>query len=75
MVILFIILFVCLINMILLVKHMKDMKHHKESYFEVDRNSTRVGPYEGKSFCSGWGYRTKSHDKEVVDKDIFYGSK
>ena len=53
-----IILLLSLLNTFLLLKHLRDCKKHdKESYFPVDRLSTRVGEYDGITSCSGVGAR------------------
>jgi hypothetical protein len=48
---------------------MKDMRH-KEPY-EVDPTSTRVGPYEGKTFCTGIGKRTKVMHREEPENHLY----
>jgi hypothetical protein len=55
---------------------MKDMKkHHKEGYFEVDRLSTRYGPTDGPSFCSGMGVRnvTDKNKHPIGDDSFLFG--
>ena len=69
MFLLILIVFICLVNMILLIKHMKDMRH-KEPY-EVDPTSTRVGPYEGRTFCTGIGIRTKVMHREEPENHLY----
>jgi len=82
-IILFIILLLCLINTMLLMKHMhkcdKYMKHPnngtKENYFPVSDTDTSYNPYDGVTFCSAWGKRNV-HNKNIPigdDSAIFYG--
>jgi len=68
-----IILLLCIVNTFLLLKHMYDMKKHTncEGYFEVDRLSTRYGPYEGPSFCSGVGARNVYKQNRPIGDDSF----
>ena len=74
-ILLLLIVVILLVNTFLLCKHMKDMKHMKmkEGYFEVDRLSTRYGPTDGPSFCSGMGVRnvTNKNKYPIGDDDSF----
>lgn len=72
-ILLVIILFVLLINTFLLCRHTKDKA--KEGYFEVDRLSTRVGPYEGPTFCSGMGVRNVVDKNRPIGDDSFLFNK
>jgi hypothetical protein len=47
----------------------------KEGYFEVDRLSTRVGPYEGPTFCSGIGVRNVADKNRPIGDDSFLFNK
>ena len=68
-----IILLLCIVNTFLLLKHMYDMKKHNncEGYFEVDRLSTRVGPYDGITSCSGVGVRNVRDKNRSIGDDSF----
>jgi hypothetical protein len=68
-----IILLLCIVNTFLLLKHMYDMKKHNncEGYFETDRLSTRYGPYEGITFCSGVGARNVYKQDRPIGDDSF----
>lgn len=73
-----IILLLCIINTVLLIVHINDMKKQKEPFFEVDRLSTRVGPpLSGRGSCSSWGIRNVSDEDSYIknDQSIFYGPK
>jgi len=45
-------------------------KKSKEG-FEVDRTSTRVGPYEGITSCSSWGVRNVHDSNRPIGDDAF----
>jgi hypothetical protein len=54
---------------------MHNCKPSKEGYFEVDRLSTRVGPYEGPTFCSGIGVRNVVDKNRPIGDDSFLFNK
>lgn len=68
-----IILILCIVNTFLLLKHMHNMKKcgKCEGFFETDRLSTRYGPYEGPSFCSGVGARNVYKKDRPIGDDSF----
>jgi hypothetical protein len=68
-----IILLLCIVNTFLLLKHMYDMKKHNncEGYFETDRTSTRYGPYDGITSCSGIGVRNVYKQNRPIGDDSF----
>lgn len=69
-----IILLLCIVNTFLLLKHMYDMKKHNncEGFFDTgDRTSTRVGPYDGITFCSGVGARNVYKQNRPIGDDSF----
>jgi len=68
-----IILIILLINTVLLCLY--NCKPSKEGYFEVDRLSTRVGPYEGPTFCSGMGIRNVADKNRPIGDDSFLFNK
>jgi hypothetical protein len=72
-ILLVIILIILLINTVLLCVH--NCKPSKEGYFEVDRLSTRVGPYEGPTFCSGIGVRNVADKNRPIGDDSFLFNK
>lgn len=84
-VVIIIILLLCIMNTLLLMKHMHKfdkyhkhhLKHYKEDYFEVGPTSTRAGPYEGITSCSSWGKRNVRDPNAIIgdDSSIFFGSK
>jgi hypothetical protein len=73
-ILLVIILIILLINTVLLCMHNCKPKA-KEGYFEVDRLSTRVGPYEGPTFCSGIGVRNVADKNRPIGDDSFLFNK
>jgi len=76
-VVIIIILLLCIMNTILLMKHMHkfDKYHYKEGYFPVGPTDTRFGPYEGITSCSGYGVRVVRNPNVAIgdDSSIFYG--
>lgn len=71
------ILLLALFNTILLLRHSSQQKCNcnrqncNKENFETDRLSTRYGPYEGISFCSGIGARTINKNKKGDNSDLF----
>ena len=70
-ILLVIILMILLINTVLICLHNCKPKA-KEGYFEVDRLSTRVGPYEGPTFCSGIGIRNVARNRSLGDDSFLF---
>ena len=69
-----IILLLCIVNTFLLLKHMFDMKKcgNSEGFFDTgDRTSTRVGPYNGVTSCSGIGARNVHDSNRPIGDDSF----
>jgi hypothetical protein len=65
------ILLIVLFNTILLMRHMykKDCNCNKENFDTNDRLSTRYGPYNGITFCSGVGARTQNNPNRKIGDD------
>ena len=55
--------------------HKKDYNcnYNKENFDTNDRLSTRYGPYDGITFCSGVGARTKNNpDRKIGDDSALF---